>query len=306
MADDAKTRLALIGAGGMLAAMMRQAAPPNFAICPLDLPDFDLTDREQVMLDLKAVRPRIIVNCAAYTDVDGCEANEELAMAVNGRGPGYLAEAAAELGATLLHISTDYIFDGRKGAPYIEADEPHPLCIYGRSKLAGEEAIRSSGLARYFIVRTSWLYGPGGKNFVATILRLASEREELHVVADQVGTPTCTADLARAIYQLLALEQMRPAAPGLYGVYHYSGEGACSWHEFADEIVTQARRLGHGMRARRVVPIATADYPLPARRPAYSVMGKSKVRMRIRQAIPGWRESLQSHLTQLFSESAHR
>ena len=195
--------LALIGSNGMLARKVRELAPPQYEVVGFDLPEFDLTDRAQVMAEMTRLQPAVIINCAAFTNVDGCESQEELATRVNGAGPGTLAEAAQAVGAILVHISTDYVFAGDKGSPYTESDPTGPLSAYGRSKLAGEAAIVASGLSRYFILRTSWLYGPGGKNFVETMLRLAAERDELRVVADQVGSPTYTGDLAAAIYNLL-------------------------------------------------------------------------------------------------------
>ncbi len=278
----------------MLAHMVRSLAPKVWEIYPFDLPDFDLTDRERVLRILGEQRPEIILNCAAYTDVDGCETNEELATRVNGHGPGHLAEAARETGAALVHISTDYVFDGRKETPYTEDDSPNPLSAYGRSKLRGEEAILASGLERFFIVRTSWLYGPAGKNFVETIVRLAGEREELRIIADQVGSPTYTRDLAQAIFHLLALPQPASRVPraGPYGIYHFSNTGVCSWHEFAREIVEQLRRQGRVVKVRDIRPIATEEYPLPAPRPRYSVFSKEKLVRATGLAIPEWRESL--------------
>ena len=206
---SATRKMALIGGKGMLASAIRNCAGTAWNIAGLDLPEFDLTDRSLVESVLGNLSPDVIINCAAYTDVDSCETNEELATRVNGEGPGHLARVAAKLGATLVHISTDYVFDGRKTSPYLETDPVGPLSAYGRSKLAGEQAVLASGLKRYYLVRTSWLYGPGGRNFVETIIRLAREREELRVVADQVGSPTYTGDLAQAIYQLLALDTRR-------------------------------------------------------------------------------------------------
>jgi len=168
-------RLALVGASGMLAGMVQRLAPKNYDIAPLDLPDFDLADRVGVLSAMEKIRPDVIVNCAAYTNVDGCESNEEVALLVNGAGAGYLAEVAKELDATLVHISTDYVFDGTKKSPYAEEDTVNPKSAYGRTKLQGERAILESGLEKFFIVRTSWLYGPRGKNFVETILRLGEE-----------------------------------------------------------------------------------------------------------------------------------
>jgi dTDP-4-dehydrorhamnose reductase len=245
----------------------------------------------------------VIVNCAAYTNVDGCETNEETALLVNGRGPGHLAEAAKEFGATLVHVSTDYVFDGTKYSPYTEEDVTNPQSAYGRSKLLGEKAILESGLDKFFIVRTSWLYGPGGKNFVETIARLAKEREELRIVDDQVGSPTFTDDLARAIFNRLELGASpsfakasagRPVPPpGLYGIYHFADEGECSWYEFAEAIVAHLLRAGTPLQMKRILPIATHEYPLPAVRPVYSVFSKEKYRRATGATVPHWRESLE-------------
>lgn len=283
-------RIALVGSNGMLARKVRDLAPAGSELHGFDLPEFDLTDRVLVLSRMRQLRPQAIVNCAAFTNVDGCEIQEELATRINGAGPGYLAEAAQEVGATLVHISTDYVFAGDKTSPYTENDPTGPLSAYGRSKLAGEQAIAASGLQRYFIVRTSWLYGPGGKNFVETMLRLAAERDELRVVADQCGSPTYTGDLAVAIYRLLAL------VDGPFGVFHFANLGACSWHGFAEAILEAARQQGAILKAQQVVPIATSDYPLPARRPAYSVFAREKYLQATGATIPHWRESLEVYL----------
>jgi dTDP-4-dehydrorhamnose reductase len=287
--------LALIGAGGMLARKVRELAPSGYAVHGFDLPGFDITDRPLVLAEMAALGPAVIVNCAAFTDVDGAESREDLATLVNGAGPGHLAEAARQCEAVLVHISTDYVFAGDKGVPYREEDPTGPLSAYGRSKLAGERAIAASGLERHFILRTSWLYGPGGKNFVETMLRLAAEREELRVVADQVGSPTYTGDLAAAIFRLLALAEL-PAGPGPFGVYHFANRGECSWHGFATQIVASARAAGIPLKVKRIVPIATGDYPLPARRPAYSALAKDKYLSATGAAIPPWQESLELYL----------
>lgn len=290
-----RQRLALIGANGMLAAMVRRVAPKQYDLIPFDLPEFDLTAGTQVLDALHKIRPHLIINCAAYTNVDGCETNEETATRVNGLGPGCLAEAASDIGATLVHISTDYVFDGTKNRPYTEEDAPHPQSAYGRSKLIGEQAILKSGLEKYFIVRTSWLYGPGGKNFVETIVRLAKEREELTIVDDQVGTPTYTGDLAQALFSLVRTES--------YGIYHFSNEGLCSWYGFSREIVSQLARKGEAVEVRRILPIKTADYPLPATRPAYSVFSKEKYKQATGAAVPEWQEGLAQYFA-LRDESA--
>lgn len=287
------SKLALIGSSGMLAQMVKKIAPTDYVIADLDLPDFDITDRDMVMATLARIKPDVIVNCAAYTNVDGCETNEELALQVNGAGPGYLAEAALAQSATLVHISTDYVFSGNRTEPYVESDPTGPISAYGRSKLVGEQAIISSGLTQYFILRTSWLYGPGGKNFVETILHLAGEREELRIVADQHGSPTYTEDLAQAIFSLLKTTAERPA----YGLYHFSNNGKCTWHEFACKIVNLAQEQNFSVKVKKVIPIPTADYPLPARRPNYSVFSKIKFEEITGHCVPAWQDSLTKYFT---------
>jgi len=298
-----RIRLALVGANGMLASAIRRFAPPQFEIAPFDLPEFDLTDRDQVLRTLGKLRPEVIVNCAAYTDVDGCEAHKDLATRVNGEGVRHLAEATQEVGGTLVHLSTDYVFEGTKTEPYVEDDPTGPRSAYGRSKLAGERALRESGLVRFFLVRTSWLYGPGGKNFVETMIRLARERDELRVVADQVGCPTYTEDLARGIFNLLALEK-RSAVSGQpkpdfypsppYGLYHFTNEGTCSWHAFAEAIVGLLRQR-EPVRAVKIHPIRTEEYPVPAPRPAYSVLSKKKYKTATGARVPDWQDGLRRY-----------
>ncbi len=294
--------LALIGANGMLAGKVRAAAAvAGYQVIACDLPEFDLTDRAQVLREMARLQPQVIVNCAAYTNVDAAESDEELAGKVNGAGPGYLAEAARTTGAVLVQVSTDYVFDGRKAGPYLETDPVGPLSAYGRSKLAGEQAILDSGLERYLIIRTSWLHGPGGKNFVATILRLAREREELRVVADQVGSPTYTGDLAAAILRLLAMTGSGTpgTAHGLYGIYHFANAGQCSWHDFAEAIVAEARRQGEPLAVKQLVPITTGDYPLPAPRPAWSVLSSQRYREVCGDPVPSWQDGLARHLAEI-------
>jgi len=286
--------IVIAGANGMLAQKVIEVADPADRLVLLDLPDFDITDRSAVLAEMKELSPDVIINCAAYTQVDKCETEEALAFKVNGEGPGFLAEAAKECDAALVHISTDYVFAGDSETPYQEDDPVGPLSVYGQSKLEGEQAIINSGLERYIILRTSWLYGPGGPNFVETILRLAAEREELSIVADQVGSPTYTGDLARAIYFLLQKSEDGGAA--LFGIYHFSNAGHCSWYDFASEIVTRAKSIGIALNVQEIKPIVTADYPLPAVRPANSVFNKSKYQTVAGANIPQWQESLQTYL----------
>lgn len=295
--------VALIGANGMLARMVAHEAPPQWRIVPFDLPEFDLCNQALVAKVIGELKPDLIINCAAFTQVDACETQQDLANKVNGEGPGHLAAAAMQVGATLVHISTDYVFDGQKTSPYAEDDRPNPSSAYGRSKLLGEEAIARSGLQEYFIVRTSWLYGPGGKNFVETIIRLASERQELRIVADQVGSPTYTGDLARAIFNLVATETRdlspvtRHPSPvsASYGIYHFSNAGQCSWYDFACEIVAVGCDRGLPLKAKKVVAIRTEEYPLPAQRPAYSVFDTKKYQKVTGAVPPIWQDSLRTY-----------
>ncbi len=285
--------LALVGARGMLAQAIKKTVSEAYDVRCLTRPEFDVTDSGLVAAILRKIKPHVIVNCAAYTNVDGCESEVDAAFRLNGEGPGNLATVARELGATLVHISTDYVFPGDVDKANRETDATGPLSVYGRSKLAGEKAIVASGLEKYFILRTSWLYGPGGKNFVETMVRLGKEREELRVVADQIGSPTFTGDLARAVFNLLDLERQGGEIP--YGLYHFSNEGTCSWHGFAEAILAEARAAGEPIKATRVVPIGTADYPLPAPRPAYSVLCKDKYRHATGATVPHWRDSLTNY-----------
>jgi dTDP-4-dehydrorhamnose reductase len=284
--------LALVGANGMLARKVRELVPEHYELHGFDLPDFDVTDRDCVTTVLGTLAPNVIINCAAYTNVDGAETAEAQALKINGAGPGHLALAAKQLGATLLHVSTDYVFDGVKSRPYTEDDAVAPASAYGRTKLAGERAIVDSGLTDYYLIRTSWLYGPGGRNFVETVVRLATEREELRIVSDQIGSPTYTADLAGAMFALLSAGASR--AP--YGIYHYANEGQASWYDFASAVVMLMRQQGLPVKAQKVVPIRTDEYPLPATRPAYSVFSKDKFKGATGAVVPDWRESLAAYM----------
>ncbi|MBE0575128.1 MAG: dTDP-4-dehydrorhamnose reductase [Desulfuromonadales bacterium] len=296
--EKAQPKIALLGASGMLARKVREKAlATGYIVTLYDLPDFDMTDRAKVLQELTRLQPDVIINCAAFTNVDGAETQQDLAMVVNGTAVGYLTEAALAVDAILVHVSTDYVFDGQKKSPYVEGDAPNPKSAYGRTKLAGEQAIIQSGLDKYFIVRTSWLYGPGGNNFVETILRLAAEREELRIIHDQVGSPTFTGDLADAIFSLLeSVTSPQPPGPSLYGTYHFANEGSCSWYEFACEIVTLAKKQALPIKSQRLLPIRTEEYPLPAPRPAYSVFSKEKYLVATGAEIPGWKDSLVNYL----------
>lgn len=285
-------RVALVGADGMLGRMVAALAPSNVELILCTLPQFDIAKLDVVSAQLHLMHPDFIINCAAVTDVDGCESRPEQAYAVNADGPGHLAVVAAQIGATLMHISTDFVFSGTRAtldlAPYDEAHPPEPISIYGASKRQGEVRVETSPLHNYFIVRTSWLYGPWGNNFVETIIRLAHEREILSIISDQVGTPTFSGDLAGAIWALLGTD--------LYGTYHYSNAGQCSWYGFACEIVDYLKQHGNELKVKQVKPIATEAYPLSAKRPAYSVLSKKKIIAATGIAVPSWEWSLRKYL----------
>jgi dTDP-4-dehydrorhamnose reductase len=243
--------------------------------------DLDVTDRGAVRQAFEKARPDAVINCAAWTDVDGAEADEARATVLNGDAAGIVAAAARGVGAAVVQPSTDYVFDGAKRTPYVESDEVAPQSAYGRSKLAGEQAVAAAN-ERHFIVRTSWLFGSGGKNFVDTMLGLGRERDELKVVGDQVGRPTYTAHLADALGELARAEA--------YGIHHVAGGGEpCSWFEFARAIFEEA---GADVR---VTPCTTEEFPRPARRPAYSVLDSERPDA-IR--LPDWRFGLSAHLAE--------
>ena len=273
----------ITGARGQLGSSLRQlgsVSPNNYLAT--DVAELDITDAGAVLQTVKEQRIDVIVNCAAYTNVERAEEDEARADLLNHKAAAYLAAAAKETGATLIHVSTDYVFDGTGHRPYTEAMATSPLGANGRTKLAGEEAVKASG-CRYLILRTAWLYSEYGNNFLKTMLRLTSERETLRVVFDQVGTPTYAGDLALAIFSLI--ETGRYA--GNEGVYHFTDEGVCSWYDFATEIAAAA---GHGTC--RIIPCHTSEYPTKATRPAYSVLDKTRFKETFRMDIPHWREAL--------------
>lgn len=257
--------------------------------------ELDITSAEQTLKAVKDLSPECIINCGAYTKVDLAEKEKESAFAVNQTGAANLADAAEAAGAALIHVSTDFVFDGDKATPYSETDKTNPLSIYGASKLAGEEEIIKR-TDKHFIVRTSWLYGTGGNNFVKTILRLAAERESLRIVYDQAGSPTWTADLASA---LLNIVKSVETGEKKYGVYHYSNEGVASWYDFAHMILEETARRAD-FKCRNLEPILTSEYPTPARRPAYSVFNKSKIKKEFGISIPHWRVSLRGMINELY------
>lgn len=271
------------GANGQLGREMQRlgaVSPNNYLFT--DVAELDITDPEAVRRCVTGNRIEAIVNCAAYTNVERAEEDEATADRLNRAAVGNLARAAAEADALLVHVSTDYVFDGCASLPYTEEDPTAPRSAYGRTKLAGEETVRASG-CRHLILRTAWLYSEYGNNFLKTMLRLTAERETLNVVFDQVGTPTYAGDLALAIFSILEGGLDR----GHEGTYHFSDEGVCSWYDFAVEI---ARAAGHDRC--RISPCRTADYPTKAVRPAFSVLDKGKLKRTFGIEIPHWRESM--------------
>jgi len=251
-------KVLITGAGGQVATALSARPPAGVELTNVARSELDIADPEQVRRVLSAVRPDAIINAAAYTAVDRAESEPERAREVNETGPRNIAEIAAQIVARVLHLSTDFVFDGAKMSPYTEADRPAPLSVYGMSKLAGEQAVREVA-ARWVIARTAWLYGVHGRNFVKTILGKAATGETLRVVSDQVGSPTYARDLAEALVRLIQQE--------LTGTFHLTNSGACSWYDFRREIL---RRSGFGNTP--VLPISSQELGRPARRPAYSVL----------------------------------
>jgi dTDP-4-dehydrorhamnose reductase len=274
-------RFVITGAAGMLGQDLAAAASgAGHEVAAFPRAELDIVDGHAVAQAVGGARPDVVVNCAAWSDVDGAEEDEDGAMLVNRVGAGNVARAAAAAGAWTVHVSSDYVFDGFKRWPYTESDAVGPLSSYGRSKLAGEREVAAEASERHTIVRSSWLFGTGGRCFPATILRLARERDELTVVDDQIGCPTFSGHLASALVYLAARE------PAPVGVLHVAGGGICSWYEFAREIVAVS-----GVRC-EVRPCATADVPRPARRPAYSVLRSE----RGASVLPDWPRGLAEYM----------
>lgn len=288
-------KILVTGANGQLGMTFRNAATDwNHQVLYTDafvkdegVEFLDITDAENVSQYLDANTPDVILNFAGYTDVEKAESEENKANEANARAVGILAEEAAARNITLIHISTDYVFDGKTSIPYVEDAEPAPLSAYGRSKLAGELALAESG-CRYILIRTSWLYSPYGKNFVKTILAKSAELPVLKVVSDQVGTPTYAGDLVEFIMQIIDEDQLDKT-----GVYNYSNEGVCSWYDIAVAVCNASGNLCD------VLPCRTGEYPTRAQRPHYSLLDKSKVKSVFGVEIPHWADSLSYCLAQM-------
>lgn len=292
-------KVIITGAKGQLGSdLVPLAENAGFEAVPFSSADLDITDKAGVLAKVGEVMPDLIINCGAYTKVDLAEKEEARAFAVNRDGAANLALAAASVKAVLVHVSTDFVFDGTRPHPYTETDATNPLGVYGASKLAGEAEIQKR-LESHVIVRTSWLYGVNGGNFVKTMLRLASEREGLRVVYDQTGSPTWSADLASALVTI-ALDIK--AGNCHWGLYHYSNEGVASWYDLAVAAIVEGRRLGLGMKCNHIEPILTAEYQTPARRPPYSVFDKALIKKTFGISIPNWRVSLREMMDKLYGE----
>lgn len=276
-------KLFVTGAGGQLGKeLMLLDAPPHIQIHGAGRDQLDITDAEQCRQLLASYTPDAVLHCAAYTAVDKAESEPDAAYLVNQIGTRNVALAAKACGAKLCYISTDYVFDGQGNVPYEEHDAVNPQTVYGKSKLAGEQEVQSI-MDRAYIVRTSWVFGQYGSNFVRTILKLASERGELQVVSDQIGSPTYTLDLARFLIELVQTEY--------YGIYHASNQGACSWYDFAKEIVHES-----GMHTVKLHPCATSAFPRPAARPAYSVMRHGAIEKHGLTDLRPWQEALHHYI----------
>lgn len=291
-------RILVTGIYGQLGQELKEILAPLGEIIGVGRETMNLAQPSTIRDLIAQVKPDRIVNAAAYTAVDKAETERELAYAVNAIAPTIMAEEAQKLGATLLHVSTDYVFDGQKNTPYLEEDATNPLSTYGKSKLAGEAGIKQA-CQSYIILRTAWVYGTyGSSNFVKTMLRLGKEREEIRVVADQVGSPSWAQDIASAIALLLP-ECDRQTT----NIYHFTNSGVASWYDFAVAIFEEARQLGFPLKVRQVVPITTSEYPTPAKRPAYSVLSGQKITAALGNHPPYWRDSLRQMLKQLYSQS---
>jgi dTDP-4-dehydrorhamnose reductase len=303
-----KPVILLTGRNGQVGGELLRRLPQLGEVVAPGREQMDLLKPDDIRRTILDVRPQLIINAAAYTAVDQAETDPATAQAINEEAPGLMAVEAKKIGATLLHYSTDYVFDGTKRVPYDEADSANPINVYGKTKFDGEQAIRSSGVP-HLIFRTAWVYANRGRNFLLTILRLATEREELRIVSDQVGAPTCAADLAAATCKILAgISERNPVKfvfPQVGGTYHMSAAGQTTWYDFAQMILKQAEAAPHYLKwlaeatkgrqliTRRVIPISTEEFHSPSRRPSYSVLSNFRLNQAFGIALPDWQSQLQ-------------
>lgn len=285
-------KVLVTGSKGQLGWELQRTAPGDVQVITVDRDVLDITNKVAIVEFTSSIRPAIIINAAAYTAVDKAEQEPEIAFSINRDGVINLAEASSNIGARLIHVSTDFVFDGRQSKPYLPHDAPSPLGVYGASKLAGEQAAQSVLGENAVILRTAWVYSSHGHNFVKTMLRLMLEREQLGVVSDQIGTPTWANGLATTIWRLVA-------NPRHNGIFHWTDAGVASWYDFAIAIQEEAYNLGLLTRRIPINPISTEAYPTPARRPSYSVLDKSFTWQALGLSPKHWRESLRSMLLEI-------
>lgn len=291
-------KILILGKQGQVAWELQRTLASLGEVIVFGSEQIDLANLNQIRERVRSIQPDIIVNGAAYTAVDKAESESDLCMSINGIAPGILAELARESQALLVHYSTDYVFDGTKTSPYLETDPTSPLSVYGKSKLAGEQAIIQVDCS-HLIFRTTWVYGNRGKNFLLTILRLAAERKELKIVADQIGSPTWSRSISEATAQIIA--QCRDDRSSVRGLYNLSAAGKTSWHGFANQIVDRSRSIDPelDLAIEQILPIPATDYPTPAQRPANSVLDNSKILADFGVQLPDWKLSLEQCLEQL-------
>jgi dTDP-4-dehydrorhamnose reductase len=282
-------RILVVGRTGQVGYELRRCLGPVASVTNVDFPEIDLTRPDSIRPVIREARPAVIINAAAYTAVDKAETEIAKATAINAEAPAVMAEEARELGALLVHYSTDYVFDGTATQPYVETDTPNPLGAYGRSKLAGDQAVAAAG-ADHLIFRLCWVYGARGANFMLTMMRLARERELIRVVADQHGCPTWSRMIAEATGHAVRLALAKTNRQSLNGTYHLAAAGQTTWHGFASAIIGQM--APETRKCTQVEPITTADYPTPARRPAYSVLNCDKLENTFGLRLPAWDTSL--------------
>lgn len=297
MSMSSRARILLTGKNGQVGWELQRTLATLGEVIALDFPQVDFSKPEQIIKVVREVKPQLIVNAAAYTAVDKAEDEPELAAAINGIAPGILAEEARRLNASIVHYSTDYVFDGTKVSPYTEDDEPNPLNVYGRTKLEGERAIQAAG-APYIIIRTSWVYGIRGKNFLLTILKLARERQELNIVDDQVGAPTWSRMIAGATSQILAQTHLR--LTGHEGVYNLCAGGQTSWYGFAKAILEYYQAINPAadlLPIENIKAVKSREYPAKATRPANSRMDCTRTHSHFNIILPDWLAGLKMVLT---------
>jgi len=292
-------KVLILGSKGQLGRALSQSVAGVRKILGLDLPELDITSSKSVRTSFESIAPDVVVNAAAYTAVDQAESEPEVASRINEEGAGIVAQIAGEVGARLIHISTDFVFDGEKSSPYSTEDKTNPLSVYGISKRDGELRVLDALPHSSVILRTAWLYSNSGNNFVLTMLRLLNERDEIGIVEDQIGSPTWTHSLADAVWAFVE-------DPKLAGVFHWTDSGVASWYDFAVAIQEEAQALGLLGRTIPIYPISTTQYPTPARRPSYSVLDKSSIFAVLSVHPPHWRVNLRAMLKKMKADGAMR